>query len=143
LAQAVAGLLMDSRPDVREGALRTLGRLKAQTQFPMILSYLDHPESGTRLAAILALSQFDHPAGEEALHRIAAEVTGPERSAVKNAIARRNLVEQGLMTREEGLYRFTNLGRAAWRVEHFILDHYLRHLPFSSTASGGTASRTR
>ncbi len=198
LSQAVAGLLADSRPVVREGALRTLGRLKAQAQFPMILPYLDHPESATRLAAILALSQFDNPAGEEALHRIAAEGTSPERSAVKNAIdriamnrrapwqyiptereakiaakirgnkqpvthvsltsvlmfaltelreydereihqrlagccwdhalVRRNLVEQGLMTREEGIYQFTDLGKAAWQVEQFILNRYLRPL---------------
>jgi len=33
---------------------------------------------------------------------------------------RRALVEQGLMTREDALYRFTPLGEAMWRVERFI-----------------------
>ncbi|MCP4639170.1 MAG: sigma-70 family RNA polymerase sigma factor [bacterium] len=38
---------------------------------------------------------------------------------------RRYLIEQGLMDRDGGVYEFTERGRAAWRVEHFILDHYL------------------
>jgi RNA polymerase sigma-70 factor (ECF subfamily) len=39
---------------------------------------------------------------------------------------RRYLVDEGLMTREKGRYRFTTLGEAVWRVERFLLDHYLR-----------------
>jgi hypothetical protein len=38
---------------------------------------------------------------------------------------RRRLVDAGFMTRESGAYQFTELGKAAWRVEHFILDRYL------------------
>jgi RNA polymerase sigma factor (sigma-70 family) len=33
---------------------------------------------------------------------------------------RRRLVEEGLMRREGGIYRFTELGEAVWRVEQFI-----------------------
>lgn len=29
------------------------------------------------------------------------------------------------MTRSAGTYEFTEFGRAAWRVEHFVMDHYL------------------
>jgi hypothetical protein len=196
LSEGVAGLLTDASPEIREGAIRTLGRLRVRTHLPTIISSLNHPESATRLAAILALSQFDDPAGEEVLRKIAETGANPERSAAKNAlsrieadrcspsqyvpterevrlsskirgdkkpithislnsvlmfaltelrdydereihhrlagccwdhaIARRNLIEQGLMVREEGVYRFTLLGRAAWRVEQFILDRYLR-----------------
>lgn len=39
---------------------------------------------------------------------------------------RRFLIEQGLMTREGGIYQLTELGKSVWRVEHFIIDHYLR-----------------
>jgi HEAT repeats/Uncharacterized protein conserved in bacteria (DUF2087) len=36
------------------------------------------------------------------------------------ASTRRQLVEEGLMRREGGIYRFTELGEAVWRVEQFI-----------------------
>lgn len=38
---------------------------------------------------------------------------------------RRYMVELRLMTRSNGLYEFTESGKAAWRVEQFILDRYL------------------
>ena len=38
---------------------------------------------------------------------------------------RRLLIEEGVMTRSEGVYEFTELGKAMWRVEHFIIDKYL------------------
>ncbi|MEW6750038.1 MAG: hypothetical protein AB1505_03565 [Candidatus Latescibacterota bacterium] len=41
------------------------------------------------------------------------------------AWTRRYLVVQGLMRREAGVYRFTELGQAMWRVEHHIAAHYL------------------
>lgn len=41
---------------------------------------------------------------------------------------RRFLIEQGLMTRESGIYQLTKLGEAVWRVEHFIMNQYLRQL---------------
>jgi hypothetical protein len=37
---------------------------------------------------------------------------------------RRRLVEEGLMRRERGVYRFTELGEAVWHVEQFILEQY-------------------
>lgn len=37
---------------------------------------------------------------------------------------RRHLIEQGLMTRQGGRYDLTEFGRAVWRVEHHILQHY-------------------
>jgi hypothetical protein len=40
---------------------------------------------------------------------------------------RRFMIEQGLMTREDGVYQFTELGKTVWRVEHFIMDRYLRN----------------
>ena len=42
------------------------------------------------------------------------------------AATRRKLIEHRLVTRAEGIYQFTELGAAAWRVEHFIMAHYLR-----------------
>jgi RNA polymerase sigma-70 factor, ECF subfamily len=40
--------------------------------------------------------------------------------------ARRHLIEQELMTRNEGVYEFTPLGEAVWRVERFIAERRLR-----------------
>jgi RNA polymerase sigma-70 factor (ECF subfamily) len=37
--------------------------------------------------------------------------------------ARRHLIEQGLMTRREGVYEFTELGSAVWRVERELARH--------------------
>ena len=42
------------------------------------------------------------------------------------ATTRRRLIELRLMRRPGGVYEFTELGAAVWRVEHFIMDHYLR-----------------
>ncbi|MHB1000341.1 MAG: sigma-70 family RNA polymerase sigma factor [Armatimonadota bacterium] len=39
---------------------------------------------------------------------------------------RRFMIEQGLMTREGGIYQLTELGKSVWRVEHFIMDNYLQ-----------------
>jgi RNA polymerase sigma-70 factor (ECF subfamily) len=36
---------------------------------------------------------------------------------------RRYLIEFGLMTRQEGRYRFTDLGEAVWRVERYVLEY--------------------
>lgn len=41
---------------------------------------------------------------------------------------RRYLVMNGsrsIMKRANGIYELTDLGKAVWRVEHFILEHYL------------------
>ena len=38
---------------------------------------------------------------------------------------RRQLIDDGLMTRSGGVYELTELGKAMWRVEHFIIDRYL------------------
>lgn len=37
---------------------------------------------------------------------------------------RRHLIEQGLMTRQQGHYALTEFGQAVWRVEHAILQQY-------------------
>jgi RNA polymerase sigma-70 factor (ECF subfamily) len=42
-----------------------------------------------------------------------------------HCLARRRLVDFGLMTRAAGVYEFTELGRTVWRVEHHVLEHYL------------------
>jgi RNA polymerase sigma-70 factor, ECF subfamily len=47
--------------------------------------------------------------------------------------ARRHLIEQGLMTRDQGHYDFTPLGAAIWRVEHRILERR----PTPTAAIGG------
>jgi hypothetical protein len=39
---------------------------------------------------------------------------------------RREVVELRLMRRESNRYEFTPLGEAIWRVEHYIMEHYLR-----------------
>jgi len=41
------------------------------------------------------------------------------------AIARRGLVMFGLMSRKDNVCELTEFGKAVWRVEHFIMDHYL------------------
>jgi hypothetical protein len=38
---------------------------------------------------------------------------------------RRYMVELGLMSREGGVYQFTESGKSAWRVERFICERYL------------------
>jgi len=45
---------------------------------------------------------------------------------IDHSLTRRRLVDCGLMTRAAGVYELTDFGRAAWRVEHFIMDRYLR-----------------
>jgi hypothetical protein len=40
---------------------------------------------------------------------------------------RRALIIQKLMERAGGIYEFTELGEAIWRVEHFIMERYLRN----------------
>ena len=62
-----------------------------------------------------------------AVHGPAKLARGLEKAGVTEMLhldrpsaARRALVEQGLMTREEAVYRFTPLGEAAWRVERFV-----------------------
>ncbi len=42
------------------------------------------------------------------------------------ATTRRKLIEHRLMKRSSGIYQFTELGAAVWRVEHYIMGHYLR-----------------
>jgi hypothetical protein len=39
---------------------------------------------------------------------------------------RRYLVEEGVLSREDDVYELTQAGRTAWRVEHGILDTYLK-----------------
>ncbi len=46
---------------------------------------------------------------------------------------RRSLVDQRLLDREAGQYRFTDLGQAVWRVEHAIMDGWVQ------LGSGGLA----
>lgn len=41
--------------------------------------------------------------------------------------ARRNLIERGLMTREDGIYEFTKLGISAWNVEHALMSESQKH----------------
>jgi RNA polymerase sigma-70 factor (ECF subfamily) len=43
--------------------------------------------------------------------------------------ARRALIELGLMTREEAVYRFTPLGEALWRTERFVDERYAGTTP--------------
>jgi hypothetical protein len=46
-------------------------------------------------------------------------------SCLDFASTRRYLVDEGLMSREAGIYQFTGLGETVWRVEQFIREHYL------------------
>lgn len=39
---------------------------------------------------------------------------------------RRYLITDGIMQRSHGVYELTELGKAMWRVERFIMDNYLR-----------------
>jgi hypothetical protein len=41
-------------------------------------------------------------------------------------MTRRRLVDEGWMTRETGMYELAEAGQAAWRVEQFILQHYMK-----------------
>jgi RNA polymerase sigma factor (sigma-70 family) len=45
------------------------------------------------------------------------------------ASARRYLVDEGLMTRESSVYRFTPAGESVWRVERYILERYMGSEP--------------
>jgi RNA polymerase sigma-70 factor, ECF subfamily len=38
---------------------------------------------------------------------------------------RRYLIEEGIMERSDGVYELTELGKAVWRVEHFVMESFL------------------
>ena len=59
------------------------------------------------------------PYGEPELTRLIGEVCGDY------STTRRELVMDRLMARDGGVYELTESGRALWRVERFIKDHYL------------------
>lgn len=42
------------------------------------------------------------------------------------SVTRRALIYQGLMERSNGIYTFTEWGKTVWRVERFVVEHYLR-----------------
>jgi RNA polymerase sigma-70 factor (ECF subfamily) len=42
------------------------------------------------------------------------------------ASTRRKLIEHRLVSRSGGVYEFTELGSAVWRVEHYIMSRYMR-----------------
>jgi hypothetical protein len=44
------------------------------------------------------------------------------------ASTRRYLVDEGLMAREAGIYRFTTPGESVWRVERFLRERYMGSL---------------
>lgn len=60
------------------------------------------------------------PYGEREITRRLAGTCG-DHSAV-----RRGLVDYGLMRRAGGVYELTAFGEAAWRVEHYVMQRYLR-----------------
>jgi hypothetical protein len=68
------------------------------------------------IRALPAIQSYD----ERQLSRLIAQVCRDFAST------RRYLVDEGLMTREGGNYRFTTPGEAVWRVERFILDQYMQ-----------------
>ncbi|MFH1568240.1 MAG: sigma-70 family RNA polymerase sigma factor [Gemmatimonadota bacterium] len=59
------------------------------------------------------------PYPEPELTRLIGEVCGDY------STTRRELIMDGLMVRAGGVYELTESGRAVWRVERFIRDHYL------------------
>lgn len=42
------------------------------------------------------------------------------------SLARRRLVDEGWMVRQDGMYELTEQGRIGWRVERFVAEHYLK-----------------
>lgn len=70
-------------------------------------------------AAVRALPEL-RAYDEREITRRLAEV------CIDHSLTRRRLIDCGLMTRADGTYALTPFGQAAWRVEHFILRHYVQ-----------------
>jgi hypothetical protein len=99
---------------------RRLGEISAERnrrirgQADVVGRWIAGPDTAIRFAFPEARAY----SGPEVTRRLAG--TCGDCSAV-----RRRLIDHGFMTRESGVYQFTELGEAAWRVQHLILDHYL------------------
>ncbi len=79
------------------------------------------PNRYTSIGAVLRFAlPEDRTYDEQDLTRRIATV------CVDYSLTLRQLVDEGWMAREAGMYELTERGRAAWRVERFIAGHYLR-----------------
>ena len=114
LAQAAASALFGGqkrRSPPSETTQKRLGKVRGEARPPLHIS---------PVAALRALPEI-RPYEERELTRLIAQVCGDY------STTRRHLVmgPDNLMIREKGVYELTGLGRAVWRVERFIREHYL------------------
>lgn len=106
-----------SAPSERERRLREIGaqrNRKIRGEANVVGHWNAGPDTAIRFA-FPEIRTYVEPEVTRLVARLCGDYSG----------VRRRLIDGGFMTRESGVYQFTELGKAAWRVEHFILDRYL------------------
>jgi putative addiction module antidote len=98
-------------PSARPGRMTEIIRGGAQPPFSIALD--------AALRALPALQAYDEAALSRHISQVCADWAG----------TRRRLVEERLMRREGGIYRFTAPGEAVWRVEQILREQYLQGVP--------------
>ncbi|MEE8399588.1 MAG: sigma-70 family RNA polymerase sigma factor [Desulfobacterales bacterium] len=93
MIQQTASLLAHQSADIRDSALRILGRLRAEEYLERINPCMDHPESSTRRAAIMALAGIGNSESAEQLIRASQEDSVAERCAAIEALGRMKVQE--------------------------------------------------
>lgn len=116
-ASALYGMDRDTQGRGRAGRRRHEPRYGSESELDMADTRRVHHISAD--AAIRALPELRAYDDREITERI-SQVCGDW------ATTRRKLIEHRLMRRDGSRYEFTALGAAVWRVEHFIVTHYLR-----------------
>jgi hypothetical protein len=99
------------QPSARPGRMTEIIRGGTQPPFSIALD--------AALRALPALQAYDEAALSRLISQVCADWAG----------TRRRLVEERLMRREGGSYRFTAPGEAVWRVERFLREHGLSAVP--------------
>jgi HEAT repeat protein/uncharacterized protein DUF2087 len=95
------------QPSARPGRMAEIIRGGARPPFYIALD--------AALRALPTLQAYDEAALSRHISQVCADWAG----------TRRRLVEERLMRREGGIYRFTAPGEAVWRVERFLREHCL------------------
>lgn len=129
-----ASMRSDDKALARTAAkvLHTSPHFRAQVQPNVALQQMDrevrerlvgadtHPCAFMSLHEAIGVLPEIRPYNERELTRYIA------RACHDYSATRRQLIMEGLMRRNAGVYELTDIGQAVWRVEHFIRAHYLR-----------------
>jgi hypothetical protein len=124
----LAELLRSNDSAIRKAAARALHGAKRPDRKPSALELERRERAGTGAAAYTyrsldAVIRFALPEIRAYTHQ---EITQRMSQVCADySTARRHLVTEGLVERENDIYTLTPLGETVWRVEHFILDNYM------------------